>query len=130
MGTPFSNLLYSVMGWEKNIRYKVLGFRIRLYNTMAYVFLLDTPEKFDIVSTAKKNKTTKNLSEEEKITEKDQTDVDLKPKRSTIKGYYSDEVLQSFGMPVAEYRRNTEIVNTNGFVQIGMLTGGMDREGE
>lgn len=133
MGSPFANLLYSVMGWDKRTRYKVLGFRINLQGIPAYVFLLDTPEKFDITSPARKRKgkaTQNDLGAtaggfgEPKASAAETDNMVSSQTHSSAKGYYSEEVLRSFGMSVDQYRRNTAIVNTDGYVQIGMLTGG------
>lgn len=39
------------------------------------------------------------------------------------RGSYSDEIKKSFGVPVAEHRKETEITDMNGYVSFGMITG-------
>lgn len=115
-GAPFANLLYQVMGWDKSIRYKVLGFRIQLGGYSGYVFLLDTSEKFNNPEPTSRKKKRENE------TGAVETGVPKMP-RKVAKGYYDEEVLGSFGIPMKQYFQETAVTSTNGFVQIGMLTG-------
>ncbi len=41
----------------------------------------------------------------------------------TRKGYYSEDIAGTFGVPLEEHRKQTQITEENGFVNIGMLTG-------
>ena len=47
----------------------------------------------------------------------------LSEETSSRRGSYSDEIKKSFGIPVAEHRKETEITDMNGYVSFGMITG-------
>lgn len=47
-------------------------------------------------------------------------------KRPTPKGYYDEEVLTSYGIPYEQYKRETAVTEKDGFIQLGMLTGGQE----
>ncbi len=110
------------MSWDEHVRYKVLGFRIQIEKGVyAYLFRLDYPEKFDILPAAPKKK------KKEANAPSDETDAhpsETPPKRATSKGYYDQEALNAYGIPYEQYVKDTSVVERDGYVQMGMLTGG------
>ena len=44
-------------------------------------------------------------------------------KVDTRKGYYSDDIANTFGVPMEQYKKETEVTEMDGFVEIAMLTG-------
>ncbi len=122
---PFTDLIYKTMGWDKNIRYKMLGYLITYEGKQLYVFDLKVPEQFDI----KHRK--QILVESEDMTEDvaEKTVEESVPPVNPRKGYYSEEIANSFGPTVAEYNQQTSISEKDGFVSIGMLTENADQTG-
>ena len=108
-GREFSSGLYNTMGWDENCRYKILGYRIEFEGETLYIFDLTVPEIF-----RERPKKTKDA----KVEETEQTDpVD------TRKGFYPDDIAGTFGLPVEEHRKSTEVIEMDGYVSYGMITG-------
>jgi hypothetical protein len=108
-GREFSSGLYNTMGWDENCRYKILGYRIEFEGETLYIFDLTVPEIF-----RERPKKTKDA----KVEETEQTDpVD------TRKGFYPDDIAGTFGLPVEEHRKSTEVKEMDGYVSYGMITG-------
>ena len=51
-------------------------------------------------------------------------------KIDTRKGYYSDDIANTFGVPMEQYKKETEVKEMDGFVEIAMLTGVREKTGE
>ena len=51
-------------------------------------------------------------------------------KVDTRKGYYSDDIANTFGVPMEQYKKETEVKEMDGFVEIAMLTGVREKTGE
>lgn len=48
----------------------------------------------------------------------------------TRKGYYSEDIANTFGVPMEQYKKETEVKEMDGFVEIAMLTGVRERNAE
>lgn len=115
---PFTDLIYKTMGWDKGIRYKMLGYLITYEGKQLYVFDLKVPEQFDI------RRRKQVLVEPEDVVEEttEKAIEESLPMTNPRKGFYSEEIANSFGPTVAEYNQQMVITEEDGFVSIGMLT--------
>ena len=122
VGKPFSELVYREMGWDENCRYKILGYRIQFEGKTLYVFDLMVPEIFHERKSRKKNE---QASQEvaEMPNEDDQNNNEAETEVNTRKGYYPDDVANTFGVPVEQHRADTEIQQMDGYISVGILTG-------
>ena len=108
---PFAELVYKEMDWDSECRYKVLGYRITFEGETLYVFDLLVPEIFHERQSRKK----------ETVAEQP-TDQETKPV-DTRKGFYPDDIAGTFGVPVEEHLRESEVRQMDGYVSMGALTG-------
>ena len=122
VGKPFSELVYREMGWDENCRYKILGYRIQFEGKTLYVFDLTVPEIFHERKSRKKNE---QASQEvaETPNEDAQNNNPAETEVNTRKGYYPDDVANTFGVPVEQHRADTEIQQMDGYISVGILTG-------
>lgn len=122
VGKPFSELVYREMGWDENCRYKILGYRIQFEGKTLYVFDLMVPEIFQERKSRKKNE---QASQEvaEMPNEGAQNNNAAETEVNTRKGYYPDDVANTFGVPVEQHRADTEIQQMDGYISVGILTG-------
>lgn len=122
VGKPFSELVYREMGWDENCRYKILGYRIQFEGKTLYVFDLMVPEIFHERKSRKKNE---QASQEvaEMLNEDAQNNNAAETEVNTRKGYYPDDVANTFGVPVEQHRADTEIQQMDGYISVGILTG-------
>ena len=122
VGKPFSELVYREMGWDENCRYKILGYRIQFEGKTLYVFDLTVPEIFHERKIRKKNE---QASQEvaEMPNEDAQNNNATETEVNTRKGYYPDDVANTFGVPVEQHRADTEIQQMDGYISVGILTG-------
>ena len=122
VGKPFSELVYREMGWDENCRYKILGYRIQFEGKTLYVFDLTVPEIFHERKSRKKNE---QASQEvaEMPNEDAQNNNAAETEVNTRKGYYPDDVANTFGVPVEQHRADTEIQQMDGYISVGILTG-------
>ena len=122
VGKPFSELVYREMGWDENCRYKILGYRIQFEGKTLYVFDLMVPEIFHERKRRKKNE---QASQEvaEMPNEDAQNNNAAEIEVNTRKGYYPDDVANTFGVPVEQHRADTEIQQMDGYISVGILTG-------
>lgn len=121
VGKPFSELVYREMGWDENCRYKILGYRIQFEGKTLYVFDLMVPEIFHERKSRKKNE---QASQEvaEMPNEDAQNNNAAETEVNTRKGYYPDDVANTFGVPVEQHRADTEIQQMDGYISVGILT--------
>ncbi len=98
----FTKELYKKFNWDEKCRYKILGYKVDFDGETYYVFDLAVKETFH-----------------EKPKKGEETDEPV----DTRKGYYSEDIAGTFGVPLEEHRKQTQITEENGFVNIGMLTG-------
>ena len=108
---PFSELVYKEMGWDTECRYKMLGYRITFEGETLYVFDLLVPEIFHEGQRRRKGAAdSPNNTPEEKPA-------------SSRKGFYPDDIAGTFGVPVEEHLKESEVQQMDGYVSVGMLTG-------
>lgn len=122
VGRPFSELVFREMGWDENCRYKILGYRIQFEGKTLYVFDLTVPEIFHERKSRKKNEQASQEVAEmpnEDAQKNDATETEV----NTRKGYYPDDVANTFGVPVEQHRADTEIQQMDGYISVGILTG-------
>ena len=89
----------------------MLGYRITFEGEILYVFDLLVPEIFHERQSGKK----------ETVAEQP-TDQETKPV-DTRKGFYPDDIAGTFGVPVEEHLRESEVRQMDGYVSMGVLTG-------
>ena len=106
---PFAELVYKEMGWDSECLYKMLGYRISFEGETLYVFDLLVPEIFH-EGPKRKKETSQNNAQETKPAD-------------TRKGFYPDDIAGTFGVPVEEHLKETEIKQIDGYVSMGILTG-------
>ena len=102
----FTDLLYDVMSWNKKCRYKVLGYRVEFDGDTYYVFDLKVPQIFH-----------EKPKKGEETTETNPEPVD------TRKGYYPEDIANTFGVSMEQYQKETAITEVDGLVSLAMLTG-------
>lgn len=106
---PFSELVYNVMGWDSDCRYKILGYRINFEGETLYVFDLLVPEIFHEGQKRKKGESAPQSEETKPV--------------NTRKGFYPDDIAGTFGVPVEEHLKESEVKQIDGYVSMGILTG-------
>lgn len=105
---PFSALIYNLMGWDTQNRYKMLGYKINFDGEELYIFDLKEPE---IVLERKGRK----ASGEEK---------QIDSAKSIGEQPYNPEDWQnSFGLPVDEHKDALNITMIDGYVSIEAVNG-------
>ena len=92
---------YKTMGWQKNTRYRVLGYLIEVEGEMIYVFDFKYPKLFN----------------------ERQRDEDGNLLPVDRKGYYPEELKKTFTVPVDEIDRSMAVKETNGLISAAMLIG-------
>ena len=106
---PFSELVYNEMGWDSDCRYKILGYRINFEGETLYVFDLLVPEIFHEGQKRKKGESAPQSEETKPV--------------NTRKGFYPDDIAGTFGVPVEEHLKESEMKQIDGYVSMGILTG-------
>jgi hypothetical protein len=106
---PFSELIYNEMGWDSDCRYKILGYRINFEGETLYVFDLLVPEIFHEGQKRKKGESAPQSEETKPV--------------NTRKGFYPDDIAGTFGVPVEEHLKESEVTQIDGYVSMGILTG-------
>ena len=104
----FTDLLYSVMDWDKNCRYKILGYQIDFEGKPLYVFDLTAYKIFQ-----EKQKTGE---------ESDGVEVQAEISAEARKGYFPDDIANTFGVSVQEHKRQMEVSELDGLISFGALT--------
>ena len=106
---PFSELVYNEMGWDSDCRYKILGYRINFEGETLYVFDLLVPEIFHKGQKRKKGESAPQSEETKPV--------------NTRKGFYPDDIAGTFGVPVEEHLKESEVKQIDGYVSMSILTG-------
>ena len=106
---PFSELVYNEMGWDSDCRYKILGYRINFEGETLYVFDLLVPEIFHEGQKRKKGESASQSEETKPV--------------NTRKGFYPDDIAGTFGVPVEEHLKESEVKQIDGYVSMSILTG-------
>ena len=104
----FTDLLYSMMNWDKKCRYKILGYQIEFEGKPLYVFDLSAYKIFQ--------------EKPKKGEETDGEDVQVEIPEEARKGYFPDDIANTFGVPVEEHKREMAVTELDGLVSIGALT--------
>ena len=109
----FTDGIYELLGWDKKCRYKILGYKIVFEDKVYYVFDLKVHQIF-------KEKPKKG---EEPVYEENESVAG-----DARKGYFPDDIANTFGVPMEQYRKETAITDMDGFVTMAMFTGAGQEE--
>ena len=109
----FTDYVYALMGWDKKCRYKILGYQVPFEGAVYYVFDLNVKKVFN----------------EKPKKGEDELDENGEPIAvDTRTGYYSDDIANTFCVPMDQHKRETEVTDMDGYVNIAMLTGARGTE--
>ncbi|MCD8340849.1 MAG: integrase [Clostridiales bacterium] len=108
----FAAKLYRDMEWEEDCRYKILGYRITVEGQTIYIFDLMETEVFLDTKKPKKEVATENQQSQS---------GDDHVKVTRRKGYLSDELTTSYGLPVEAHENAMSINIREGYVQLSDL---------
>ena len=115
----FSALMYEMMGWNLDCRYKILGHKITFEDETIYVFDLMETEIFLDIKRKKAKKDTESQSTTENannIEETASSDTEEIKRKNRIP-FYPKEWKDSFGLPVEEHRKALEINMLDGYAE-------------
>lgn len=121
----FSAMMYEMMGWNLDCRYKILGHKITFEDETIYVFdLMETEIFLDIKGKRAKKDTESQFTTEKanSIEETASNSIDNKRSVEEIKRknripFYPKEWKDSFGLPVEEHRKALEINMLDGYAE-------------
>lgn len=121
----FSAMMYEMMGWNLDCRYKILGHKITFEDETIYVFdLMETEIFLDIKGKRAKKDTESQTTIENAINieETASSDTDTECSAEEIKRknripFYPKEWKDSFGLPVEEHRKALEINMLDGYAE-------------
>lgn len=109
----FTDKIYNVLGWNKKCRYKILGYQITFEDRVYYVFDL---------------KVTQIFHEKPRKGEEDVNEIGELVEVDTRTGYYPENIADTFGVPLEQYKKETAVTDMNGFVTMAMFTGAENEE--
>lgn len=104
----FTDGIYKLLGWDKKCRYKILGYQIPFEGKVYYVFDLNVFQIFN----EKPKKGEEPVDETGAVQEVD-----------SRKGYYPDDIANTFGVPMEQYKKETAVTDMDGYVTMAMFTG-------
>ena len=121
----FSAMMYEMMGWNLDCRYKILGHKITFEDETIYVFDLKETEIFLDIKGKRAKKDTESQFTTEKAnsieeTASNSTDNERSVeeiKRKNRIPFYPKEWKDSFGLPVEEHRKALEINMLDGYAE-------------
>ena len=121
----FSAMMYEMMGWNLDCRYKILGHKISFEDETIYVFdLMETEIFLDIKGKRAKKDTESQFTTEKanSIEETASNSIDNERSVEEIKRknripFYPKEWKDSFGLPVEEHRKALEINMLDGYAE-------------
>lgn len=121
----FSAMMYEMMGWNLDCRYKILGHKITFEDETIYVFdLMETEIFLDIKGKrAKKDIESQSTTEsanniEETVSSNTDNERSVEEiKRKNRIPFYPKEWKDSFGLPVKEHRKALEINMLDGYAE-------------
>lgn len=121
----FSAMMYEMMGWNLDCRYKILGHKITFEDETIYVFdLMETEIFLDIKGkrTKKDTESQTTIENANNIEETASSDTDTERSAEEIKRknripFYPKEWKDSFGLPVEEHRKALEINMLDGYAE-------------
>ena len=123
----FSAMIYDMMGWDLDCRYKMQGYKITHEDETMYIFDLLEPEiymdtkrkrkKADSVQKADVNDIPAELTKEQ-MEEQQKEEIAVKVERKLNRiPFYPKEWKDSFGLPVKEHERALETNLKEGYVE-------------
>ena len=118
------NMVYDMMGWDTDCRYKILGHKITHEDETMYIFdLLET----EIFMDTKRKKKVKTVSSEKETTVSTSTDQTPEQRQDEIAAkvarklnripFYPKGWKDSFGLPVEEHKKALETNLTDGYIE-------------
>ena len=115
----FSAMMYEMMGWNLDCRYKILGHKITFEDETIYVFdLMETEIFLDIKGKrAKKDTESQSTTESANNIEETASSDTEEIKRKNRIPFYPKEWKDSFGLPVEEHRKALEINMLDGYAE-------------
>lgn len=121
----FSAMMYEMMGWNLDCRYKILGHKITFEDETIYVFDLMETEIFLDIKGKRAKKDTESQTTIENVNNIEETassDTDTECSAEEIKRknripFYPKEWKDSFGLPVEEHRKALEINMLDGYAE-------------
>lgn len=121
----FSAMMYEMMGWNLDCRYKILGHKITFEDETIYVFDLMETEIFLDIKGKRAKKDTESQSTTESANNIEETvsnSIDNERSAEEIKRknripFYPKEWKDSFGLPVEEHRKALEINMLDGYAE-------------
>lgn len=123
----FSVMMYDMMGWDLDCRYKILGHKITHEDETMYIFdLLETEIYMDTKRKKKQAEPSVNNDENatpeeltpEQIEEKQNEEIEVKVERKLNRiPFYPKNWKDSFGLPVEEHKRALETNLMDGYVE-------------
>lgn len=121
----FSAMMYDMMGWNTDCRYKILGHKITHENETMYIFdLLETEIFMDTKRKKKANSDSLEKKEELVTAETDQTpeqnqeEIAAKVARKLNRiPFYPKDWKDSFGLSVEEHKKALETNLTDGYIE-------------
>ena len=121
----FSAMIYEMMGWNLDCRYKILGHKITFEDETIYVFdLMETEIFLDIKGKRAKKDTesqfttdkANNIEETASNSTDNERSVEEIKRKNRIP-FYPKEWKDSFGLPVEEHRKALEINMLDGYAE-------------
>lgn len=124
----FSAMMYDMMGWNTDCRYKILGHKITHENETMYIFdLLETEIFMDTKRKKKANPDSLEKKEELVTAETDQTpeqnqeEIAAKVARKLNRiPFYPKDWKDSFGLSVEEHKKALETNLTDGYIEFSV----------
>ena len=121
----FSAMMYEMMGWNLDCRYKILGHKITFEDETIYVFDLMETEIFLDIKGKRAKKDTESQFTTEKANSVEETasnSIDNERSVEEIKRknripFYPKEWKDSFGLPVEEHRKALEVNMLDGYAE-------------
>lgn len=122
----FSAMMYEMMGWDLDCRYKILGHKITYEDETIYVFDLQETEIYLDIKGNRAKKSTESLSETKHTdvsgdnitpsTENCEASAEEVKRKNRIP-FYPKEWKDSFGLPVEEHKKALEINILDGYAE-------------
>ena len=121
----FSAMMYEMMGWNLDCRYKILGHKITFEDETIYVFdLMETEIFLDIKGKRAKKDTesqfttdkANNIEETASNSTDNERSVEEIKRKNRIP-FYPKEWKDSFGLPVEEHRKALEVNMLDGYAE-------------
>ena len=105
-GREFSNMIYTLMEWDRKKRYKIIGFLIEVDGEDVFLFDLTMTEKFDTKKGTKK-KTLEEATQVEGVEEENTDDAEsmtVEAVKAPPRSDFSEKITSTYGETVEEDR--------------------------